>query len=93
MMRLLLLKEDYGGTVLYLSDLKKKQLEIILKQILINNENGVGEDAQDIAKRFYPDCTMVNLADTDSGETDGITELNNECIVWADYLGFCEVKQ
>ena len=93
MARLILLKEDYGGTILYLTDLENNQLEIILKQILVNDENGVGEDAEEIAKRFYPDNTMKNLCDTDSGETDIIKELNSNCVVDCEYYGFCEVKQ
>lgn len=91
MARLILLKEDYGGTVLYLTDLEDNQLEIILKQMLVNDENGVGEDAEDIAKRFYPDNTMKNLCDTDSGETDIIKELDFKCVAECNYYGFCEV--
>lgn len=91
MARLILLKEDYGGTVLYLTDLEDNQLKIILKQMLFNDENGVGEDAEEIAKRFYPDNVLTCLGDTQSSDTDIIRDLNYEYIVTNSYYGFCEV--
>jgi len=91
MTRLILLKEDYGDTGLYLTNLENNQLEIILKQMLFNDENGVGEGPEDIAKRFYPDNVLTCLGDTQSSETDIITELNYKCVAECSYYGFCEV--
>lgn len=91
MARLLLLKEDYSDTILYLTNLENNQLEIILKQMIFNDENGVCEEPEDIAKRFYPDNVLTCLGDTQSSDTDIIMDLNYKYIVNNSYYGFCEV--
>lgn len=89
-MRLILLKEDYGDSILFLTDLSNKQLEIILKQLIVNDENGVGEDITEIFNRFFSDENFLKQLES-SEDCMELKELNFKCIVEYSYYGFCEV--
>lgn len=87
--RVLLLKEDYCGTLAVMTDCKDSELYHIIKVILRNDENGVGETLTEIVEREYPNRTMIELVDSE--QEPSINELDYEYIVSRDYLGFCKI--
>ena len=88
--RLILLKEDYGDTILYLTDLDNSQLKAILKKCIENDENSIGEDPEEICSYLFPKNFCYYL-DTSEKHIE-LKEVDFCCIVEYSYYGFCEVK-
>ena len=86
MERLLILGENYGGSVLVLTDLTNEQLKTVLVEIVEGIENGVGETSEEIAERLFYDCLYKELGDTENSGFDWIRDLETTFLV--DYLEF-----
>lgn len=90
-MRMLLLKEDYVGACLIISDCTNDELQKILEKAIQNDENGVGQSIMEICNELFPKCYMQELGCTEQSEFRHINELNGKCVAQIDYLGILEV--
>ena len=91
-MRLLVLKEDYCGSLLTMSDCENEELKQILERAEINAENNVGQTLTEICKELFPDKFRLEIGCTDERDYERITELGAEPIIWTDTLTFFVVQ-
>lgn len=89
MTRLVLFKEDYGDTLLCITDLDNEQLKQVITKCLENDENGVGQNLQEVSESLFNDGYVKELETSES-----YLELNDlewYSIVSESYYGFCEI--
>lgn len=92
-MRMLVLKEDYVGACLVISDCTNDELQKILEKAEQNDENGIGQPIEEICDELFPDAYMQELGCTEQMEFAYINELNTECVAYTNYLGFNVVTE
>ena len=86
-MRLLLLSEDYGESMLVLTDLENEKLEMILKQIDEDIENGIGRSSEEVANGMFNDCIYKEITDMAF-----ISEVNTEYVASYSCFNFSAVQ-
>ena len=92
MVRLLVLSEDYGGSLLTMTDCNNDELKKILDRAEQNDENGIGQTVTEICNELFPDRFMLEIGCSEEKEYENITDLDTEVIVRTNYLDFSVVR-
>jgi hypothetical protein len=88
--RLITIAEDYGETVLCITNLDNTQLHELLVQICEDIENGVGRSTTEIVQEWVEneklgcdyDTFITELVDTGSVDLIEIKDIDTYCIAW-----------
>jgi len=89
MTRLVLFKEDYGDTLLCITDLDNEHLQKVVKKCLENDENGIGQSLDEVSESLFNDGYVKELATSESDLE--LTDLEWYSIASESYYGFCEI--
>ena len=88
--RLITISEDYGDTILCITNLDNTQLTELLKQISDDIENGIGRSVTEIVEQWADenkqgcdyDTFITELVDTNSTDLIEIKAVDTKCIAW-----------
>ena len=86
--RLITIAEDYGETVLCITNLDNTQLQDLLKQICDDIENGVGRSTTEIVEEWVEneklgcdyDTFITELVDTGSVDLIEVKDIDTKCL-------------
>ncbi len=90
--RMLVLSEDYGESVLVLSDLSNDKLTEVLKQIESDIEDGIGRSSFEVAESLYPDCVYKEILDTGVTDCTELKELHTKSVTHYSEFTFSVVQ-
>ena len=91
-MRMLLLKEDFSGSILVISDLDNDELLKILEQMDEDIENGVGRPTEEVAEELFPNCYYKEIADTSLDTGLYLNDIKCEWVCFHSCYGFSVVQ-
>lgn len=91
-MRIVVLREDYCGAMLGMTDLTNEELKALLVRAEENADNDVYQPITEICEELFPYNTFVEMGCTEQSEFYGINELNTIPIVHTTYLTFSVVN-
>jgi len=84
-MRMFILSEDYGDSVLFTTDCNNKQIRKILEKEVELAEEGDGESLEEVCKELFPDRTINELGSTGSVDFESIVECRGKSIASCEY--------
>lgn len=90
--RLLVLTEDYSGSLLTMTDCNNDELKKILDQAEENLENNIGKSLTEICKELFTNRFMLEIGCSEESDYAYITDLNTEVIATSDTLTFSVVR-
>ena len=90
MTRLVLFKEDYGETLLCITDLDNEQLQRVCEQAVKNDEDGIGESLDEISAKLFGIDYFIKELETSESCLE-LTDLNWQTIARSSYYDFTEI--
>jgi hypothetical protein len=90
MTRLVLFKEDYGDTLLCITDLENEQLQKVCEQAIQNDEDGIGESLDEVSDKLFGADYYIKELETSESCIE-LTDLKWQSIAYSSYYGFCEI--
>lgn len=96
--RIITISEDYGDTVLCITNLDNDALKNVIVQVYNDCENGVGRSTTEIveewvnAEKLPLDAYITELTDTQSSDIIEIKDVDTKCIAFYEYLTVNVVK-
>ena len=89
--RIVMLKEDYVGTMLGITNCTDEELELILEKVLENDENGIGIPITEICEQMFDYCYFTEIGSTETNIPLEINSVECKCICSRYYLSFCSL--
>lgn len=96
--RIITIAEDYGDTVLCITNLDNDTLKNVLVHLYNDCENGIGRSTTEIveewvnAKKLPINAYITELTDTQSSDIIEIKDVDTKCIAYYRYLTANVVK-